>query len=544
MMLARVVAVLILGWFCSLQVAAQAYEWAIGIGGAGLDEGYCAEAAANGDLIIAGVFTSSIDVDPGPATHTLTSNGGFDIFVSRYTALGSLQWAFNIGSTTADWVFEMTLDADDNICIGGWINPAGTIDFDPGPGSSTSTGQTSYYAKYAPDGSLMQAFAFGGNGGATVLGIAHDDAGAIYLTGGFTGFADFDPGPAVVQLTSNGGGDAYLAKFDAAGVFAWAVAFGNSSNMADTGNDVVIDAEGYPIITGKFSGTIDIDPGPGVVNLTDQGGGDFFLARFDPDGNLIWAHGVGGPAADVGECLAATEDGTVVITGTFNGAVDMDPGTAEVVLSAMNDADAFLARYNSAGSLLWAVGVPGIIPSNEGRSVAVVSADTIALSTRYSFGKYTGSGTVIWENSIFHTYDITPTIGAAVYVTGAYETATDFDPGDGIAYLPVFGGPDVFAGRYVDGEGITAVGTANDKSTSALWPNPWNGTGELHAALDGHGVVRYSITTASGTTIAHGYADSKAVSLSFHPGDLPTGTYVITMIGTGGLLRAPLVVLR
>lgn len=544
MMPVRIAAVFILGLCSTLPVVAQGYEWAIGIGGPGLDEGYCAEAAANGDLIIAGVFTSSMDVDPGPETYTLTSNGGFDIFVARYDSVGDMQWAFNIGSTTADWVFEMALDADDNICIGGWINPAGIMDFDPGPGTSPSTGQTSYYVKYAPDGSFIQAIAFGGNGGATVRGIAHDDAGAVYLTGSFTGFGDFDPGPAVVQLTSNGGSDVFLAKFDASGDLAWVVSFGQSSNVADSGNDVVIDAEGYPIITGKFVGTMDIDPGPGLVNLTDQGGGDIFLARFNTEGDLDWAHGIGGPSADVATCLAADLDGTVLVTGTFDGAMDMDPGIGQVVLSAVNDADAFLARYSGTGSLIWAVGVPGSIASNEGRSVAIASSDTIVLSTRYTFGKYTGSGAVIWENDIFHTYDIAPTTASAVYVTGAYQTATDFDPGDGFAYLTVFGGSDVFAGRYVDEEGLTSLSGNNGKRTTAVWPNPWNGTGGLHAACAGSCAINYSITTTSGTTIAFGRTVGEAESLSLHPDELPTGVYIITLFGTGELLRIPLVVLH
>jgi hypothetical protein len=98
------------------------------------------------------------------------------------------------------------------------------------------------------------------------LGVDSDDN--IYLAGRFSGTADFDPGGGVHTVTSDGFDDAYVAKLDRAGTLVWAHTFGGSSYIV--ASKLAVDAAGNVYMSGRFSGTIDVDPGPGVMILVLQ----------------------------------------------------------------------------------------------------------------------------------------------------------------------------------------------------------------------------------------------------------------------------------
>jgi hypothetical protein len=57
-------------------------------------------------------------------------------------------------------------------------------------------------------------------------------------------------------------------------------------------NEVVTDEYNNSYITGYFSSVVDFDPGPAIYNLTSEGGYDVFVAKYSPDGSLVWARRV------------------------------------------------------------------------------------------------------------------------------------------------------------------------------------------------------------------------------------------------------------
>ena len=75
----------------------------------------------------------------------------------------------------------------------------GTVDFDPSAQvlNLTSFGpEDAFVWKLNASGALVWARqAGGGIGTNTASGVAVDSSGAVYVTGGFQGTADFDPGP-------------------------------------------------------------------------------------------------------------------------------------------------------------------------------------------------------------------------------------------------------------------------------------------------------------------------------------------------------------
>jgi hypothetical protein len=118
----------------------------------------------------------------------------------------------------------------------------------------------------------------GGPGEDKGFGLACDPAGNLYLTGYFTGTANFNPGPGTFILPSAGGYDVFVCKLDSAGSFIWAKRFGGSSD--DVGITCALDAANDLYVVGDFSGTADFDPEAGSYNLTSFGGRDIFIEKF------------------------------------------------------------------------------------------------------------------------------------------------------------------------------------------------------------------------------------------------------------------------
>ncbi|WP_343748083.1 SBBP repeat-containing protein [Fluviicola sp.] len=212
----------------------------------------------------------------------------------------------------------------------------------------------------------------------------------------------------------------------------WVKNMGGTS--ADLGQATVVDTAGNIYITGTFYGTADFDPGAGVANLTSADLGDIFVAKYDSNGNYVWAKRMGGAGSDVGNSIAVDAAGNVYTTGYFWNTVDFDPGAGVVNLTSGGYSDIFVSKLDSNGNYVWAKSM-------------------IGTGTKDDYG-----------NSI--------TLDAAgnVYTTGYFENTVDFDPGAGVANLTSTGGTDIFVskldnnGNYVWAKNIG--GTANDQGNS------------------------------------------------------------------------------
>ena len=88
-------------------------QWVNGIGSTGGDIAYGIATDANGNVIITGNFSNTVDFDPGPGTFNLTANNG-DGFIAKYSATGSFLWAFALGGSDSDIGEALATDAAGN----------------------------------------------------------------------------------------------------------------------------------------------------------------------------------------------------------------------------------------------------------------------------------------------------------------------------------------------------------------------------------------------------------------------------------------------
>lgn len=373
------------------------FAWAKNMGGSDGDSGGDIAVDADGNVYTTGYFRNTADFDPGAGTLNLTSAGILDIFITKFDPDGNLLWAVRLGSTDFDRGFGIAVDANGNVYSTGYF--AGTVDFDPGPGTLNLSSSDSgiYILKLDTDGNFVWAKSVSASGGNYGRAIAVDNAENVYVTGEFRFTVDFDPGPGVSNLVQTGSGsDVFILKLDAGGDFEWAKSHGGSSE--DVGRSIKSDAAGNVYTSGGFYSTVDFDPGAGTFNLTSNGISDVFISKLDVNGDFVWAKQIGSTGIDMGQSLALDVSGNVYATGQFYVTVDFDPGPGTFNLTSQQ-VDAFILKLNTAGDFAWAKSIGG-----------------------------TGSG----EN-----YAIDVDTDGNVYTGGRFNGSVDFDPGAGTHIIDV-----------------------------------------------------------------------------------------------------------
>jgi hypothetical protein len=122
------------------------------------------------------------------------------------------------------------------------------------------------------------------------------------------------------------------------------------------------DASGNVYITGDFTGTVDLNPGTGTVNVASAGGWDSFVVKLDRYGNYIWGKRFGSTSTDTGHGIFVDPAGNVFTTGYITGTVDMNPGGAvNNLVTNSGSSDGYLLKLDTNGNYVWAqrMGGPG-----------------------------------------------------------------------------------------------------------------------------------------------------------------------------------------
>jgi len=86
---------------------------------------------ASGNAYVTGWYGGTTDFDPGPGEDWHTSNGAWDIFLSKFDSAGSVLWAKTWGGTGLEQGWGAAVDGSGNSYVTGFFE--GTVDFDPSP---------------------------------------------------------------------------------------------------------------------------------------------------------------------------------------------------------------------------------------------------------------------------------------------------------------------------------------------------------------------------------------------------------------------------
>ncbi|MFN2430667.1 MAG: hypothetical protein ABR574_11660, partial [Cryomorphaceae bacterium] len=323
----------------------------------------------------------------------------------------------------------LALDSDHNVYIAGYS--VDTVDFDPGPEEALQIAgyRDIYFAKYDSAGNYLWAHVLATDGYNRANHIATDTEGNAVIIGHGSNPADFNPGPGEAILGNDGDAGFYgfLAKYNTNGSYLWAV------ELKSILRRVTTDPDGNIYVTGAFSQSFDIDPGPGELIL-NPGSGGICIAKFSPAGELIWAQALSG-AGNLGTptSLSFGESENLLIAGSFGNTVDFDTSPAEYNLAAETASDRFFAMYTSDGALVWARGInvngywaggggsPEYIGIRENADGDIIVAgnfkETVdfdpgpqselvftGLNRSTFFAKYNSDGNFLWVKAIHSTF--------------------------------------------------------------------------------------------------------------------------------------------
>jgi hypothetical protein len=381
------------------------WQWASRAGGPAYDISNSVITDESGNSYITGYFESDTII---LGSDTLINAGGYDIFLAKYDVNGNVIWAKRAGGRYWDQANSVALDSAGNIYVAGYFQ-SDTITF----GSTTLINKGTYnifLAKYDNNGNVIWAKSAGGSSEDYASSVAVDKSGNVVLTGYYSS-ASIKFGNNI--LMNAGYVDIFLAKYDSNGNVLWAISEGGPNN--DYATSVAVDALNNIYITGYFySTTINF----ASTILQNEAGNNVFVAKYDVNGNVLWAESAGETAIGQASSIAVDASGNEYVTGYYSSNT-INFGNTTLTNTEDQFNDIFLVKYNANGNMLWAKNAGGK-DDDQANNVAVdvlgnvyltgyfnsptINFGSIPLTSESSYdiflSKYDANGNVIWAESV------------------------------------------------------------------------------------------------------------------------------------------------
>jgi hypothetical protein len=171
----------------------------------------------SGNIYAISALYGVVDFDPGEGVTELTSAGGSDVSIVKYSNSGNFIWARGVGGDNYEFPGGIVTNSDGEVfCCGSF---RGVADFDPGQGvyqlNSSDGWDDIFILKLSADGNLIWAEKTGGPGNnqERCWDIWTTNADEIYFTGQFREVGIFNPGGILGEFQSNGYEDSFTVKW-------------------------------------------------------------------------------------------------------------------------------------------------------------------------------------------------------------------------------------------------------------------------------------------------------------------------------------------
>lgn len=469
---------------------------------------------SNGFVYTLGEHQGTADLDPSSDTMNLAALPGYDVFLAKYDSLGNYIWAFRFGANYFNNASKLLIDHNGDIIVSGIFE--GNMDFDPSPALyelNSGLGQDAFIAKYDNDGDFIWALNYGNTEDLSQSSICINSANEIISVGHFPGtILDADPSGADYFLNSIGDQEAYCINFSENGTLNWAMNFGGTTAPHDCyATSVYADALDNIYICGRFSGTSDFDPGPGIFSATSYLQ-DAFFVKFGPTGLFIWAKTLGGTSSDMATSIVTDASGDIYVTGHFAGTVDMDPSVAVLNKTSFSPSvDIFISKFTPTGNLIWNEAYGGdyidlaktiMVDNNENLYLAGRFEDNVNLDPadgRVFLACYSSvTGSFTWAKQAIEpttSYDVRFR-DQYVYNCGDFKDSVFFNPPSSGLLTAGYGIQSGFFSRYEssgDYEWAKKLGGYTDDSTASEYISVMDFKSNGNIVIAGHFTHRLTL---------------------------------------------------
>lgn len=324
-------------------------SWFYSVGSAGDDEGYDITLSGS-SLYVTGDFGDQASFDNNADTEY--TQGGQDAFLASYDLIGNFNWVRTLGSTDNDYGEAVTVGYN-GVYVGGTFY-AGNFDVDIGGGEGAlpnDGGGDGFVARYGTDGAFNMAYSIASTDDDAVRHLAVDGSENLYVGGTFSSNAGWVTNDGAGSYTnvnrdSNGGLDAFVAKYDAS-------AFGTGNDLpyvtwiktfGGTGDDyldlVRTDQNGNVYASGAFQGDVDFNQGGTTASSETADGQDGYVLGLTSDGNLSFVEQITGQGDQEGSALWVNYP-DLAVGGLFH----QEATVGGNYFGASGDPDGYVGRY-------------------------------------------------------------------------------------------------------------------------------------------------------------------------------------------------------
>jgi hypothetical protein len=317
--------------------------WATYLGGTGSDQALSCALDASNNLIITGSTGSSSGIATAGSFQPFKRNS-FDAFLTSFSSTGAMNWSTYYGGANSDGATSLVV-ANNKIFMAGNTDSEDNIST-VGSFMATYGGKTDgFWARFSTLGVREYATYVGGSEYDNINAIAADGSGAVAVTGATQSTSGIST-TGVFQVNFVNGFDAYVSRYNSAGVRTWGTYYGGSNS--DEASSIVIDGNGAIFASGLTNSWGLATSG--AYQTSPAGSFDAFILKLNSNGTRAWSSYYGGSANESNNTLALGGAGTIYLSGytsSLNNIVTN--GAFQTVMAGISDA--YLVRLSDCTPL-------------------------------------------------------------------------------------------------------------------------------------------------------------------------------------------------
>jgi len=313
-------------------------QWTTRIGGNGWDEsgGLCIDRSQN--VYITGFFSAAANITQvGGPSNLLISAGSQDIYIAKYNASGTLQYANRAGGNFQEVPANIDVDSTGAVYVTGNFGCCGNSIINFGNNIANTGSWGSFLAKANPAGTWQWGVGMGSANSEAMSDVKVDEINdRVYIMGHFSGTSSLSSRPPgmAANVSSNGAHDIILAAYNLSGNLQWTRTIGGTGE--DYGFGLDLDANRNVVIAGTSSSTANF----GGSSLTLSGATHGYMARYSPLNVLQDVQKVGSGLAFGSFDIHISSSGLTYVSGSFQGAWTVGLNT----YNSFGSEDAYIAR--------------------------------------------------------------------------------------------------------------------------------------------------------------------------------------------------------
>lgn len=313
------------------------------------------------------VTTAPVLIDSSAATN--------DAYVVKYDTLGNPKWAARITTSSAnETANSVSVHTDGSVYVVGIYSTINALIYNADGttfASLINTGDNdAFIVKYNSNGVGQWAARIAGTSVDVARGVCVDSSGNMYVMGDYSGTVTIfnSDGTSFGTLANSGSSDAFLVKYNSSGTAQWSTRIGSTG--ADIGNGVAVDSSGNVYVTGQGGSGVAITAfnsngtsfSPTITNI---GANDAYVVKYDTNGFVQWHTRIASTGTDIGLVVTTDSSGNLYVGGRGGGpsvttnVYNINNGSVAIGLTSIASNDAFLAKYDTNGTFLWAVKIGG-----------------------------------------------------------------------------------------------------------------------------------------------------------------------------------------